>query len=116
MRILLLNPPFKNGRFSRASRSPAITRSGTLYYPIWLAYAAGVLEKDGFEVKIVDCPAAGLSAPEAVKMAADFKPDLVVIDTSTPSIYSDVETGRLIQNKAKGAFIVLVGTHPSALP
>ena len=53
MRVLLLNPPFKSeyGRFSRTSRSPAISKGGTLYYPIWLAYATGVLEKEGFEVK-----------------------------------------------------------------
>src|SRR4030066_100327 len=40
MKILCLNPPFKTefGRFSRTSRSPAITKSGTIYYPIWLCY------------------------------------------------------------------------------
>ena len=56
MKIALVNPPFKpeHGRFSRASRSPAITKSGTLYYPIWLAYACGLLEKNGHEVLLVD--------------------------------------------------------------
>src|SRR3989304_7118154 len=46
MKILCLNPPFKTeyGRFSRTSRSPAVTKSGTIYYPIWLCYVAGVLD------------------------------------------------------------------------
>lgn len=116
MKILLLNPPFKDRRFSRASRSPAVTKSGTLYYPIWLAYATGVLEKAGFDVKLVDAPATGLSRADCARIAAGFKPDLIVIDTSTPSIYSDTETAGIVKEGVKGAFLVLVGTHPSALP
>ena len=56
MRVLLLNPPFKteHGKYSRDQRSPAITKSGTLYYPVWLAYATGVLEQAGYAAKLVD--------------------------------------------------------------
>ena len=56
MKILCLNPPFKTeyGRFSRTSRSPAITKSGTIYYPIWLCYAAGVLEDAGHDIRVID--------------------------------------------------------------
>ena len=42
MKITALNPPFLP-HFSRGQRSPAVTRSGTLYYPIWLSYAVGAL-------------------------------------------------------------------------
>ena len=40
MNIYFINPPFKAeyGKFSRESRSPAITKSGALYYPLWLIY------------------------------------------------------------------------------
>lgn len=116
MKILLLNPPFKDGRFSRTSRSPAITKSGTLYYPFWLAYAAGVLEKENFRVKLIDCPARGIVRDGVIKIAKDFGPDLVVVDTSTPSIYNDAEIASLIKNSLEDAFIILVGTHPSSLP
>ena len=35
MKIYFINPPFKAeyGKFSRESRSPAIAKSGVLYYP-----------------------------------------------------------------------------------
>jgi len=56
LKILLLNPPFLPKSF-RFSRSPAVTKSGTIYYPMWHAYATGVLEKDGHEVRLVDAPA-----------------------------------------------------------
>jgi len=45
MKILMLNPPFLP-KFSRTSRSPAVAKGGTIYYPIWLAYATGVLENN----------------------------------------------------------------------
>ena len=38
MNVLFLNPPYMPN-FSRGQRSPQVTKSGTFYYPIWLAYA-----------------------------------------------------------------------------
>lgn len=115
MRILFLNPPFL-GRFSRSSRSPAVTRGGTLYYPLWLAYATGVAEKDGHDALLLDAPANNLSLSDTLTAAADFVPDLIVVDSSTPSIYSDVNTATLLKEKIPSCFLLLVGTHPSALP
>ena len=58
MRILFLNPPFKH-RISRDSRWPERTKSGTLYYPFWLAYAAGLAMRE-HEVLLIDAVAKGL--------------------------------------------------------
>lgn len=115
MRILMLNPPFLP-YFSRTSRSPEVSKGGTLYYPLWLAYASGVLESEGFEVKLLDAPARGYSTDQTIKEAEQFKPDLIVVDTSTPSIYNDVEIGQTLKKVCKDAFVLLVGTHPSAKP
>ncbi len=115
MKILVLNPPFLD-RFSRESRSPAIAKSGTLYYPMWLAYAVGYLEKQGHEVLFLDAPAHGLSIEDVIQKAAAFGPRLAVLGTSTPSIYSDVEKGKKLKQRIPGLFIVLVGVHVSALP
>jgi len=115
MKILMLNPPFLP-RFSRSQRSPAVTKGGTLYYPFWLAYATGVLEEEGHEVRLVDAPAEGRDLKDTLEYTRDFKPYLVVLDTSTPSIYNDVKVGELIKQVIPESFIVLVGTHPSALP
>ena len=79
MKVLMLNPPFK-GRFSRSSRSPAVTKGGTLYYPIWLAYAAGVVDQAGHDVLLLDAPAKEVGDEETLRRVADFKPDLVVVD------------------------------------
>jgi len=118
MKILCLNPPFKteHGRFSRTSRSPAVTKSGTIYYPIWLCYAAGVLEDAGFDVKVLDSCAEGMDLQATLKAVSAFAPDMAVLDTSTPSIFSDAATAAAIKRLFPQCFVTLMGTHPSALP
>jgi len=115
MNILLLNPPFLN-KFSREQRSPAVTKSGTFYYPMWLAFAAEVLDQKGHQVKLIDCPATGLEWEQLEPQISKFAPRLVVIDTSTPSIFSDAEIGGRIKQLLPSSYIVMVGPHVSALP
>ena len=115
MNILALNPPFLH-HYSRESRSPAVAKSGTLYYPMWLAYAVGYLEKEGHTVLFLDAPATGLSTEEVLERAAPFSPALAVLDTSTPSIYADCEMARALKERIPNLFVVLVGVHVSALP
>lgn len=114
MKILFLNPPFK-GRFSRTSRSPAVSKGGTLYYPIWLAYAAGATEASGHEIRLIDAPAEGLDLKDVFSKLKNFSPDMAVVDTSTPSIYSDAKTVVEIKAHFPETYTVLVGTHPSAI-
>lgn len=114
MKILLLNPPFLP-MFSRSSRSPAVTKSSTLYYPFFLAYATGVLEDDGFDVTLTDAPAAKIDRKTVIEKVKRTKPDLLICETSTPSIENDVEVITELKN-AGVPFLVAVGTHVSALP
>jgi len=114
MKIVTLNPPYFP-MFSRASRSPAVTKSSTLYYPFFLAYATGVLENDGFDVTLIDAPAEGLDRNRTIEKIKLLKPDMIVSETSTPSIENDMEI--ISQLKTTGVpFVVAVGTHVSALP
>ena len=117
MRVLFLNPPFMDqyGKFSREQRSPAVTKSGTFYYPMWLCYAAGLAEKNGFEVKIIDAPAKRIGLDAVLSSVKNFAPALTIVDTSTPSIYSDTDVAFKVK-ELTNSFIVLVGTHPSVMP
>ena len=115
MNILVLNPPYYQN-FSRSQRSPAVIKSGVIYYPIWLAYATGVLEQNGFNVKLVDAPAERYDLERVLEICEDFRPQMIVIDTSTPSIFNDVQVGEQIRKKLGEIFILLVGPHVSALP
>jgi anaerobic magnesium-protoporphyrin IX monomethyl ester cyclase len=118
MKVLLINPPFlpEYGRYSRTSRSPAITKSGTLYYPFWLLYGAAALERAGCEIDVVDAPAVRLGAEAVAARARELGPDLVVLDTSTPSVEDDKLFAAYLKDAAGGPFVVLVGTHVTARP
>jgi anaerobic magnesium-protoporphyrin IX monomethyl ester cyclase len=115
MKILTLNPPYYP-KFSRSQRSPAVIKSGVMYYPIWLSYATGVLEQDGFTVRLVDAPAEGHDLQYVLDYCEDFTPNVVVIDTSTPSINNDIRVAEAIRSKFKDIFVLLVGPHVTALP
>lgn len=114
LRVLLLNPPYYR-RFSRPQRSPAVTKSGTLYFPIWLAHAAGVLLDNGVKTLLLDAPAAGITLDQVLQRVSSFAPHLVVIDTVTPSIENDLAVAEAIKSRLKTK-IFAVGTHASALP
>ncbi len=115
MNITFLNPPYLK-MFSRSQRSPAVTKSGTLYFPMWLSSAAGLAEKHGHAIDLIDAPAAGLGLDDVLCRIGSFAPGLIVVETSTPSIYNDVDVCGKVKQQLPGAFIALVGTHVSALP
>lgn len=115
MNVLMLNPPFLP-KYSRSSRSPAVTKSGTIYYSLWLSYATGVLEEAGHKVLFIDAPADGVELSQIRKKILDFGPSMAVFDTSTPSIDSDIKVLEEVKSWFGDSLLtVLVGTHPSAL-
>lgn len=115
MRVLFLNPPFHR-RFSREQRSPAVTKSGTLYYPKWLAHAAGVAIQCGHSVDFVDAPAGGQSVQAIIDRVAAKNIEAVVCDTSTPSILNDVQVVDALLTAQPSLHMLLVGRHVSAMP
>lgn len=113
-RIVFLNSPHKF-KFSRASRWSEHTKSGTLYYPIWLSYACGYAINEKHNALLIDAIAKDLSFNETIRKILEFSPELLVVDTTTPSIYNDSNFVRELK-KQKNIKTVFVGTHPSALP
>ena len=115
MRIYLLNPPYIEN-FVRCGRWQGVTaRGGTLYYPIWLAYATGVLEKIGHEVRLVDAVARRWDRNKVLEDAKEFKPDLVVVDSNFSSLQNDIDVAKIIKENT-GAVSVIVGPPASQFP
>ncbi len=120
MKIFLGNPPWeKDGRFGvrAGSRWPFTqrgSRSGYIPFPFYLAYATSLLEKNGFDVKLVDGIAERQTHAEFMRSTEAYSPDIVLFETSTPSIYSDLKTAKDAKD-ALDAKIVLSGPHVSAM-
>ena len=116
MRILVINEPFTKD-FCRTQRWAARTRGRVLRAPDWLAYATAVLEKEfPGEVKLYDFPAKNWGKDEFIGLISDEKPSWVVLDSTTPSIYSDIGYAKLVKEHSPDARVIMVGPHASALP
>src|SRR3989338_1360995 len=89
MKIFFLNIPFHE-RYSRESRSPGVAPSGTLYYPIYLALAAGATRKGGHTIDFLDAPADRYDLERTKDRIRKFGPDLIVATTVTASVCHDV--------------------------
>ena len=114
MKIFFINPPFL-GRFSRAQRSPGIIKSGTMYYPYWLAHAAAVVDQIGHEINLIDCPAAGKTEEDLHQAVKEFQPDLMVLESVTASWNSDLEVAASLKKLLPDSKICLAGTHVTAM-
>lgn len=115
MRIYLLNAPFMDN-FVRCGRWQGVAaRGGTMYYPIWLSYAAAVLEKEGHEIKLIDAIANKWTNKQTIDDAKKFDPDLIVVDSNFSSLKSDVNITRTIKRETESVS-VLVGPPVSQYP
>ena len=112
--VLVINEPFVKG-FNRTQRWAARTRGRVLRAPDWLAYATAVLEEAGVEVKLYDFPAMDWDKDDLRRLVQRENPDFVVLDATTPSIFSDIECARICKDVSR-AVVVMVGPHVSALP
>lgn len=113
MKIYFLNPPYFP-HFGRGMRWQDTGRGGTLYYPIWLSYATAVAGQS-HEVRLIDAPAQNWSRRDVVDDVKSFKPDLIVMDSSFPSLKNDMGVASDIKEN-HDARIALVGPPASQFP
>lgn len=115
MRIYLLNPPFIEGFVRYGRWQGVVARGGTLYYPTWLSYATGVLEKEDHEVRLVDAVAWKWNKKRVLEDARKFQPDLAVVDSNFSSLQNDINIAKRLKNQT-GTASVLVGPPTSQFP
>lgn len=118
MKIYLINPPAYQGvKIVREGR--CMQRRGAwtaVWAPVSLATIAAVLENEGFKVKLDDCIVNEIDFPQLQQKFKQFKPDLVVINTATPSIIGDLRVASLAKKANKNCLTVAFGIHVTALP
>jgi hopanoid biosynthesis associated radical SAM protein HpnJ len=111
LRTLFLNPPsFENFDGGAGSRWPATREVESFWYPVWLAYPAGML--DG--ARLLDAPPHHISAEETIQIAKDY--EFLVLFTSTPGFPGDIRLANSIKEVNSKIKIAFVGPHVTALP
>ena len=112
MKISILNPSFGDD-FVRVARWSAKSRGRVQRHPEFLLIAAQVLIDAGHQVQFIEAAARNLTPEESFKIIEEFKPGLLLIHATTPSIYSDIEQAKTIKQKT-GCKVAFVGQHVTA--
>ena len=112
MKVIIANPPWPGEGYGTRSniRWPHRRGDKVLTFPIYLAYAVSILEKEGYEVIGLDAVDLEEGIPKFVKRVKREQPSLILLETSTPSILHDIETAKRIKREV-GCKVVLCGSH-----
>jgi hopanoid biosynthesis associated radical SAM protein HpnJ len=111
LKTLFLNPPsFENFDGGAGSRWPATREIESYWYPVWLAYPAGMLEGS----RLVDAPAHHISGEQTIQIAKEY--EFLVLFTSTPGFPGDIRLVKAIKEANPKIKIAFVGPHVTVLP
>ncbi len=112
-KVLLINPPWVIGE-----NKNLWTQVASCWPSLGLAYIAAVLEKNGHQVRYLDCTAERYTVDDTIVVLKNLKEkfDFIGLTATTPLINNALK----IANGAKKIFpqtkIVLGGVHPSVMP
>ena len=111
LKTLFLNPPsFENFDGGAGSRWPATREIESYWYPVWLAYPAGMLEGS----RLLDAPPHHVSGEETIEIAKGY--EFLVLFTSTPGFPGDILLAKAIKEANPKIKIAFVGPHVSVQP
>src|SRR3989344_149728 len=112
MKVIVANPPWPGQGYGTRSnvRWPHRRGDKVLTYPIYLAYATAMLKQDGVETWGVDAVDKEWGISEFVEKVKEYKPAVLFMEVSTPSIVYDLETAQRIKEEV-GCLIVFCGPH-----
>src|SRR6266496_2420309 len=106
MKTLLLNPPsFEMFDGGASSRYQATREIPSFWYPVWLAYSAGLIK----DSRLLDAPSHNVTREETIKIATEY--EFLVLFTSTAGFKSDVRLAEAIKAAHPAIKIAFVGPH-----
>ncbi len=116
MKIWIINPPFQEKAVREGRCMQRKEMWSSLWPPTSLAYTAAVLRKDGHEIEAWDCIASDISKEAFFSASYESLPRLTIVNTSTPTIESDMDFVRGVKGMFPETIVAVIGIHPSALP
>src|SRR2546425_1065257 len=111
MKTVLLNPPsFENFDGGASSRWPATREIESYWYPVWLAYPAGLIPGS----RLVNASPHKIDWKQTIEICKSY--EFLVLYTSTVGFYSDIKLIRKIKEANPGLKIAFVGPHGHIKP
>lgn len=122
--VVIINPPNtdEESYIARsADRWPHRVKRGKFFsnkifpkYPLYLLYAAAVLERAGFKVTVIDAAERNYDIQKTVELVESLKPAplLTVIEVASPSLEQDIRFAKELKESV-ATHINLLGAHAS---
>jgi radical SAM superfamily enzyme YgiQ (UPF0313 family) len=116
-KILLIEPPpFGKYGNQRSKGAFGNLKTDIRWPPIDLVVIAGYLRKNGIGVRLIDAGGERLSLSELRNRISAKEPKIVIINTSTTSLYNDLKVAGEVKSIWKNALVGAIGVHVMALP
>lgn len=84
--------------------------------PLGIGYVAAVLETEGFQVEIIDCPPLNLSQNDLSAILTREKPAIIGVTATTVSVKSAITAAQNTKALLPNSLLVIGGPHLTALP
>jgi hopanoid biosynthesis associated radical SAM protein HpnJ len=111
MKTLLLNPPsFENFDGGASSRWPATREIESYWYPVWLAYPAGMIPGS----RLLDASPHKVDWKQTIEICKDY--EFLVLFTSTVGFDSDIKLLRKIKEANPSLKVAFVGPQGHIKP
>lgn len=106
-RILLIGPPWGDvyGNFKH------VAKVGVFYPPLGLTYIKSPLKAAGYDVRVLDAEASGLTLDAIIQYVAEYKPDIVGIQVVSPLWETVKMIGAAIRARFSNIILVAGGPH-----
>jgi|SRR3989344_7705242 len=115
MKIYFLIPQYVKN-FSKSSRWHTVSRGYTLRHPDLQLQAVAVLEKEKHIIEFCDATAEQIGKKEVFDRIENFRPDMLIVYCTTPSIYDDISYIKYFKKKYPDKITAVIGAHVSAEP
>jgi anaerobic magnesium-protoporphyrin IX monomethyl ester cyclase len=100
MHVTLVNPPYPSELYQH---SP--------FPPLGLGYLAAVLEKNKYEVDVIDCQASRLTYEDFKREISKCQPDIVGVTSTTLTYKSALQIAKITKEAHPSSLTVLGGSH-----
>lgn len=113
LKVMLINPPVSFDVFYGEWDMSDVKSSSP---PLGILSLASMIKQYGYEVKVLDAHADGLSISNILSEIEDFEPDVVGLTAMTVMIFAAAEIAKAIKEHSPRIRTILGGVHVTAEP
>lgn len=111
IKTVLINPPL-----SAHEQAGGLEEVENVMQPLGIGYIAAVLEKNNFDVKIIDCRVSKIDFIKLLEILKRLNPDVIGMTATVLDIQKSIKFAEILKKEFPDAILVLGGPHLTSAP